>query len=281
MGSDALVALYAPSTLAPYVSLPSTAGGSTGYYSPTLSDGTSSWVETAVAGYTPSEFTQLTTYRDAPTTSVWVDAKATPGPSTYASAASYTGAAPTPTDTNDIGSDGETSSGTDPSLATSASDASDGLSTGAKAGIGAGVGGGVLLLAILVLAFCLIRRRRNKTRQHQIPPPAYPPSYPHSPQMHQQQPSPFPPQTSWSPYPAVPQIPEQYFDETPPVGHVSRETSQKSADLRATSGPLELSADAAKVVHEMDGKGSARANEGGGGRSASGTSVPGYTERGA
>jgi hypothetical protein len=51
MGSDALVALYAPSQLAPYVSLPSKAGGSTGYYSPTVnSDGTSSWVETAVAG---------------------------------------------------------------------------------------------------------------------------------------------------------------------------------------------------------------------------------------
>lgn len=51
MGSDALVALYAPKQLAPYVSLPSKAGGSTGYYSPTIgTDGTSSWVETAVPG---------------------------------------------------------------------------------------------------------------------------------------------------------------------------------------------------------------------------------------
>jgi hypothetical protein len=51
MGSDALVALYAPKQLAPYVSLPPKLGGSTGYYSPTVaSDGTSSWVETAVPG---------------------------------------------------------------------------------------------------------------------------------------------------------------------------------------------------------------------------------------
>lgn len=50
MGSDALVALYAPKQLAPYVSLPSTVGGSTGWYSPTVSSGISTWVETAVPG---------------------------------------------------------------------------------------------------------------------------------------------------------------------------------------------------------------------------------------
>lgn len=50
MGSDALVAIYAPQQLAPYVSLPSTVGGSTGYYSPTVSSGTSTWAETAVPG---------------------------------------------------------------------------------------------------------------------------------------------------------------------------------------------------------------------------------------
>jgi hypothetical protein len=52
MGSDALIALYAPLELAPYVSLPATAGGSTGYYSPTVVDGTSTWVKTAIPGCT-------------------------------------------------------------------------------------------------------------------------------------------------------------------------------------------------------------------------------------
>ena len=50
MGSNARVAIYAPSTLAPYVSLPSTIGGSTGYYSGTIISGTSTWVSTAIAG---------------------------------------------------------------------------------------------------------------------------------------------------------------------------------------------------------------------------------------
>jgi len=50
MGSDARVALYAPKALAPYVSLPSSLGGSTGYYSPTVVSGASTWIETAVAG---------------------------------------------------------------------------------------------------------------------------------------------------------------------------------------------------------------------------------------
>jgi hypothetical protein len=50
MGSNARVALYAPSVLAPYVSLPSSIGGSTGYYSPTVISGTSTWISTAIAG---------------------------------------------------------------------------------------------------------------------------------------------------------------------------------------------------------------------------------------
>ena len=50
MGSDARVALYAPSTLAPYVSLPFTVGGSTGYYSTTNISGTVTWISTAVSG---------------------------------------------------------------------------------------------------------------------------------------------------------------------------------------------------------------------------------------
>lgn len=51
MGSEARIALYAPSTLLPYVSLPSTVGGSTGYYSTTTDDnGEFSIIETAIAG---------------------------------------------------------------------------------------------------------------------------------------------------------------------------------------------------------------------------------------
>jgi hypothetical protein len=53
MGDKARIALYAPSTLAPYVSLPSTIGGSTGYYSPTVFSGISTWISTAVAGCKP------------------------------------------------------------------------------------------------------------------------------------------------------------------------------------------------------------------------------------
>lgn len=50
MGTDARVALYAPSTLAPFVSLPSTVGGPKTYYSGTTINGTSTWVSTAILG---------------------------------------------------------------------------------------------------------------------------------------------------------------------------------------------------------------------------------------
>lgn len=50
MGSDARVALYAPSKLAPYVSLPRSIGGSTAYFSTTTVNGSSTWVETAISG---------------------------------------------------------------------------------------------------------------------------------------------------------------------------------------------------------------------------------------
>jgi hypothetical protein len=54
MGSNARVALYAPPSLAPYVSLPSTVGGDPGYYSPTIVSGISTWVSTVIAGCKPS-----------------------------------------------------------------------------------------------------------------------------------------------------------------------------------------------------------------------------------
>jgi hypothetical protein len=50
MGDDARVALYAPSTMAPYVSLPTTYGGSTGYISTTTINGTATWESTVAPG---------------------------------------------------------------------------------------------------------------------------------------------------------------------------------------------------------------------------------------
>ena len=107
MGNEARVALYAPSTLAPYVSLPSTYGGSTGYYSPTTISGTSTWLSTALDGCmstsqntfvldlltlidnsldTPSTIAPLTTYRAAPTSIVLLFPNKSPSPSTLAAA---------------------------------------------------------------------------------------------------------------------------------------------------------------------------------------------------
>jgi len=50
MGTNARLALHAPSTIAPFISLPSTIGGSTGYYSPTMVSNRSTWVSTAIDG---------------------------------------------------------------------------------------------------------------------------------------------------------------------------------------------------------------------------------------
>jgi len=49
MGDDARVALYAGTALPPYVSLPNTVGGSTGYYSFVTTNGSTTWISTAVA----------------------------------------------------------------------------------------------------------------------------------------------------------------------------------------------------------------------------------------
>jgi hypothetical protein len=53
------------------------------------------------------------------------------------------------------------SSHDDPTSVTSGASKSGGLSTGAKAGIGAGTGG-VALIALLVLGFFLLRRRKSR-----------------------------------------------------------------------------------------------------------------------
>ncbi|KAF2160616.1 hypothetical protein M409DRAFT_29004 [Zasmidium cellare ATCC 36951] len=195
MGNLALVALYAPSKLAPYVSLPSTFGG----------------METAVPGYAPESFTQLTTYRPAPRSGVWVDAEATPGTGTYAAARSWTGRAPT-VSAEGTGS-GESSgnatvtatgsAGPILQSGTSLAAAGAGLSTGAKAGIGVGVAGGVLLLAALGMClFCFGRKRSRRDRADQQ-------------QQRQQQYPQSPPQTQMTthipPYPSPPPHPQMHW----------------------------------------------------------------------
>lgn len=55
MGDDARIALYAPSTLAPYLSLPTTYGGSTGYISTTTINGTATWISTVIPECTTSK----------------------------------------------------------------------------------------------------------------------------------------------------------------------------------------------------------------------------------
>jgi hypothetical protein len=58
MGDDARVGLFAPSTLAPYVSLPTKYGGLTGYISTTTRNGTVTWISTVITGCTVPECPQ-------------------------------------------------------------------------------------------------------------------------------------------------------------------------------------------------------------------------------
>jgi len=194
MGSDARVALFAPSTLLAYVSLPPTPGGSTGYYSATTdSAGSYSIISTAIRGYTPasSDFTLPTTYRAAPTTASYINAAATASPSTLSPAEIWTATTPytPPADATSTGTATSSGSSTGTSSATSTStSSSSGLSEGAQIGIGVGVGvGGAILLALG--AFFFLRHRKSKKtaaaaasapsapddHKHQSPPqPGYP-----------------------------------------------------------------------------------------------------------
>ncbi|KAF2423743.1 hypothetical protein EJ08DRAFT_440803 [Tothia fuscella] len=73
MGSKALVALYAPSKLAPYVSLPSTYRGQTGYFSPFIQDGTTTWDDRVKVGYKPNIVNPWATYPPPPSSKVIVN----------------------------------------------------------------------------------------------------------------------------------------------------------------------------------------------------------------
>lgn len=254
MGSNARVALYAPSTLAPYVSLPSTIGGSTGYYSPTVISGTSTWVSTAVAGYTPSSFTQLTTYRAAPTSTVLIDEGQTPGPSTYAPARSYTPtAAASGTALSSQNHNPTTASGTASAPTTSNSTtASSGLSTGAKAGIGVGVAVGVCLLAALAWIFFLMGKRHRERRSQQPQQPQYGqgPQYPQGPEGQHYPQGPPMQGSHWAPYPAgtIPyqDVPATYVDEM----RGAKQPYSQPAPL-ADSQPVELPIDNNRNMYEM------------------------------
>jgi len=263
MGSNARVALYAPSTLAPYVSLPSTVGGSTGYYSPTIVSGTSTWLSTAVAGYTPSSFTQLATYRPAPSSTVLIDAGQTPGPSTYSAAMSYTSTVSTANATTQpnhsvtpTATPGTTLNTTSSSNTTKPS---SGLSIGAKAGIGVGVGaGGISLLAALAFILFLLgkRRRERQSQQPQQPQYGQGTQYPQSspaPGQGPHYPQGLPMQgPHWAPYPvgatSYHDIPATYVDE---MGRI------KPLYSPPASPPIELSADNDGNVHEIGSEGSA------------------------
>ena len=214
---------------------------------------------------TPSSFTQLTTYRAAPTSAVLIDADQTPAPSTYSPARSYT---PTTTASAAASSYPSTSknptitSGTTPTLA--ASNSTTGLSTGAKAGIGVGVAAGVCLFAALGwIIFLMGKRHRDRRLQQpqygQGPPPipTEGPQYPQGPPMQG---------SHWTPYPGGPtpyhDVPAMYVDETRGMKPLYSSASHQA------SPPVELSIDNERSMHEM-----------GSDVSAVSSPTPAYTER--
>jgi hypothetical protein len=196
---------------------------------------------------------------------VWVEPSATPGPSTFPSAASYTA----PPSRSVPTTEPPVTSTQSAALATSTSNPSSGLSTGAKAGIGAGIAGGVLFLAAIALATLCLRRRSNRRKQ---PPLPGPPQYPNS---LYSAPSPMQGTQAWPPYPPG-VIPEHYFHHAgQPFGQetgqyrergLSAEEAllkQKAEEVRQASvpAPLELAADA-PARHEMAGAETLRQNGG-------------------
>ncbi|KAF2100796.1 hypothetical protein NA57DRAFT_54868 [Rhizodiscina lignyota] len=264
MGSNARVGLSAPTALAPYVSLPTKTGGSTGYFSPTVVSDTSTWVSTVIAGYTPSPFTQFTTYRAAPTSKVLINPGEKPQPSTNAAATSPGPTSPTPTQssqntetsqsmqTTSTGSEAAESTGnsTSPTSAPSS-----GLSTGAKAGIGVGVAVPVLLLLIVLILLGIARKRRRQNQSQQQIPPQYQDAPQYGPAPHMQMPPQHytqgAPMHGWTPHPAgdfhYQDASMMYPAGKPPFSPASSPPME----------PTELSADSVRDAHEMDSQVSA------------------------
>ncbi|KAK5681585.1 hypothetical protein LTS10_006118 [Elasticomyces elasticus] len=162
MGSNARVAYFAPSPLAPYISLPSVYGGSTGYYSGTTINGTSTWERTAKAGYTPAIITPLTTYKRTPTTPVILLPDLVPAPSTarviplteyWATVGSKTSSWPIPTT---------------PTISSSPTTVAEVLShVGMAAGAIAGIVVASLACTVLAVLSVLCWRRKKRTPQQQ------------------------------------------------------------------------------------------------------------------
>ncbi|KAF2149675.1 hypothetical protein K461DRAFT_215690, partial [Myriangium duriaei CBS 260.36] len=163
MGDMARVALFAPSVIPPYVSLPSSRGGSTGYYSTTsAADLSTTWVSTAIDGYTPTPIVPLTQYTNSPTVIVQVQALKTTYTSDYASSPSNAPAPGTLTSAQST-SPIQSSSSTQPAPPTQSA-TSGALSSGAKAGIGVGASVGGLALVATGLFMFLRRRPQRKEK---------------------------------------------------------------------------------------------------------------------
>lgn len=173
LGSDALVALFAPPALAPYVSLPTRSGGSTRFISSSVAyTAPRSRVQANPRATTVSPLSSTTSIDDEITAAASLtpvsEEVATTTKSSSTSADSSSSPTPTyPVQTSQQGGNSATSTG-QPSE-TSSSGGNRGLSTGTKAGVGAGIGIGVGLVAALGAFFYLVRRRKQKRRASAAP----------------------------------------------------------------------------------------------------------------
>ncbi|KAK4898923.1 hypothetical protein LTR27_003654 [Elasticomyces elasticus] len=273
MGTEARVALYAPTALAPWVSLPSTFGGTTSYYSGTTINGTSTWVQTAIAGYTPATVTMLTTYGDQPSSAVLVNPGVTPAASTnsapYSLSATVTGKVGSGVTPSPSTSSSATPTNNSTAAPTHTDSSSHGLSTGAEVGIGVGVGGLVCLIAAVALVFFCWGRRKGKAndiRGAENPGTPFPgPTSPGAPQMMQQQPYyPQPGEAQWQSGPGHPMSQPLMHQHNPYFGqgqlmqysdgqtmHGSPSPPMEKHALHAPyTPPMELSAEV--PMHEVD-----------------------------
>lgn len=223
MGTSARVALYAPASLVPYVLLPTSKGGSTGYFTPApASDGLTRWYTSK--GYTPTNITAyVPTYTRASPTSV-VLAEVT---NTADATATKTGS-----------STSSATAGTASQTGTANSESS--LSTGAKAGIGAGVGGAALAAAIIGFLLYRLHKQRKAnqaaaSQTQQVQPPQGPNAgYGYSPVPHGQ--------SEWSCSFASP--------NSIPPGYTGGQSYPFPQELESKGPVLELPT--SSQIHEMD-----------------------------
>lgn len=131
------------------------------------------WMSTVVPGFSPTEFTQLTTYTPCtPRSEVWIERDAAEDGATYESARSWTGSGPVPTTaTVATGGGGDAASTTDIVPASQAPQQTSGptkeepLSPGAKIGIGVSVGLGVPIILLLSIIALYAMRKQSRTQQ--------------------------------------------------------------------------------------------------------------------